>query len=92
MPDQTAITLRLVDVIFGDGVPDQSYTLWPNDVITFDVNGDIRIEFFERSRELITLRGAHIRLYSVRETEHTDPTENAPPATVQEAIDRVLGR
>jgi hypothetical protein len=92
MPDQTPITLRLIDVIFGEGVPDQSYTLFPNDLITFDVNGDIRIEFFERSREMIVLRGAHIRLYSVRETEQAEPAQQVPTLTVDEAIDRVLGR
>jgi hypothetical protein len=89
------ITLRLVDVIFGEGVPDQSYTLWPADLITFHTNGDIDIEFREKSKELITLRGAHIRVMGIREAEYTPPPDREPgagPATVQGTIDRVLNR
>lgn len=67
-PGKKRIPVRFVDVCFGNGVPDQSLTLFPKDELTISA-ATITVQFQEKSQEIVVMYIGRVAWFSVRDGE-----------------------
>lgn len=77
-----------LDICLDPGLPEQFFTIWPEDEMVIHDNGDIAIELRQSipgrpAYEAVLIRSAHIRWYSERHMQRKLPKWPEVPHDVQ---------